>query len=689
MNIITTGKRIQPKDFRFSLVTDTETLVLTHHPIGWQEYGEEWARKRDDRGYGGKMVIDLRFVKEGADFLRKVFAQGEIEAKCRLRVEKCNRSTWQYYVEFESDFNFSLYEDFRHRDANYVSVQVMESDIIASMKGNEKAVFELDMPDRVTVNETANAINTATWEREYKRGDTISHYGAYLESSEITSDNIVVKTPSVNQDEIMSDWMMELKPSNYRYIPEIKLSYYLPNIELVGNINGQIFIRRGYASIDNPESITWLDELLIFETTILDLGKTLEGNVTVSAFDEMLSDRIYYININDRLTYTDANNTPYQSVTDADLRLDMSVLAEPLVQPFSFPAIRLFDLGRELLARIAPDYTFESGLLENDSILSTCFVASGDAIRNIEGAKLKTSWTDYRKSIASLHPYCLQADTVNKIVRLEDIEQAYKKNVEILDLGVVDSLSVEPYQEDVYNLVNIGIADPDYKMVNGRFEFNNEYQFKCPILKNESEGDFLSKYRTDSFGVTAARYEAEQSETTDSKSDKDSFIIHCNSKTNPTPYLGHQLVGDDIQLQRTGVFNIGLTPHRCLKRQERLLLVGLRKTDRTLRWQTSAKTSANLESRFQDPITGEWDSVVEKSDVVLEGEPLYIAKRVRFTARIPKNLPELMHKNIGGYISFTWQGKKYKGFPLQVVQRPVHNSAQEIAVVLHPETDIV
>lgn len=652
----------------------------------------EWARKADDRGYGGKMVVDLRFVKEGADFLRRVYAQGEVQAAARLQVEQCNRSTYQYYVAFEADFNFSQYEDYRHRDASYVACQLLEVNSLSDMEGAQKAVYELNMPDRVTVSQTANAINTATWIREYKKGDTIYHYGAPIQSEEITSNFIRVKSPSVNPDEILTDWMMELKPNaNIAKSPKLKLTYKIGNIR--SNVGSGITLKSFYILADDPDKIIQPGpDIWTVKPAFEDIGKTLEGEVTVDAIPEPLgSNKIWMVNVADFLDEgrpgTEKQSYPAFS-NDLYLRIDMSVLAEPLVQPFSFPAIRLMDLGRELLARVRPGYTFASNLLEGDAILSTTFAASGDAIRNVEGAKLKTSWKDFKESVNKLHPICLQIDTANKVVRLEDIEQAYRKDVEIVDLGKVERLSVEPFLDDSYTLINIGISDPDYNLVNGRFEFNNEYQYKTALNVLSKEGDFLCKYRTDSFGVTAARYEAEQSETTDGKTDNSIFLIHCNGNTDPVPYTGHQLLGDDTQLQRTGIFNVGLSPGRCLRRQARLLLTGLRKVSHTLTWQTSAKTGATLVSRFQDPLTGGWDEVAEKADVMLEGEPLFIAKKVKFIARIPKHLPELMSQNVGGYISFTWQGKRYKGFPMQVAQRPVAHTEQEVYVTLHPETDI-
>jgi hypothetical protein len=688
------NKRIQPKDFRYTLISESETLVLTHHPIGWNEYGMEWARKRDDRGYGNKMVTDLRFVKEGANFLRRIFAEGESMAKAKLLVERCNRSTYQYYTAFEADFNFSQYNDYRHRDANYVSVQLLEVNALSDMEGNQKAVYELDMPDTVTVQQTANAINTATWTREDKKGEEpyfSDGYAISIGSNDITSDRITVKTQDdsfIDEGFTLRDWLLRIDAGNSIIpTPKIVLKYKISDISIAQNDtnNRGIILYSYYTLPPDPETMLGLSYLFTLTLTSADNGKTIEGTIPLDAFPEPIgADKNWFLGMRVSLNLP-VDNTMIMNV---DLRLDMSVLAEPLVQPFSFPAIRLFDLGRELLARIKPGYTFSSSLLENDSILSTTFAASGDAIRNIEGAKLKTSWRDFKESINRIHPTCLQVDYANMVVRLEDIGQAYRKDVEILDLGKVERLDLEPYLEEAYSLINIGISDPDYSMVNGRFEFNNEHQYKTAITVTSSEGDFISKLRTDSFGVTAARYEAEKSETKDGKSDNNIFLIHCHAKENPTPYVGHEIIGDETQLQRTGIFNVGLTPSRCLRRQARLLLTALRKQSHTLSWQTSSKTSATLVSRFQDPITGEWDSVAEKDDVTLEGEPLFIAKKAKFTAIIPKNLPELMHANIGGYLSFTWKGNRYKGFPMDVQQRPVHNSPQEIYVLLHPETDI-
>ncbi len=150
--------------------------------------------------------------------------------------------------------------------------------------------------------------------------------------------------------------------------------------------------------------------------------------------------------------------------------------------------------------------------------------------------------------------------------------------------------------------------------------------------------------------------------------------------------MDQTIEGDIIQTQRKGVFNVSITPARCLWNHRPVLLGSIYRGMHIVRWRSTNKTDANLTSSYAGlpPIT-------EKADQDLRDgyyTPLFIPKRVSFVSKIPRNLAQLLSEFVGGYISFRWEGVTYKGFPLKVSEVPATNKEQTTEVLLHPYTDI-
>ena len=54
----------QPKQFRYTLVTDSDTYVLPNAPIGWEENIIRWSRSEFYYGMIRSFSVPLQFVLE-------------------------------------------------------------------------------------------------------------------------------------------------------------------------------------------------------------------------------------------------------------------------------------------------------------------------------------------------------------------------------------------------------------------------------------------------------------------------------------------------------------------------------------------------------------------------------------------------------------------------------------------------
>jgi len=206
--------------------------------------------------------------------------------------------------------------------------------------------------------------------------------------------------------------------------------------------------------------------------------------------------------------------------------------------------------------------------------------------------------------------------------------------------------------------------------------------------------NLVTPYRTDSFGIHYARYQSASS--TDKKSDNDVFVIHAVVRTityydepieRLTPYrtIAEK---DEIQKERKGAFNYYLSPKRCLNRWGRFLAGVLYQTSGILKFESIAKSDAILESILTD--FGEIKIVKEKFDFnIYEVEnrlPLYYPQNISLYVNVPQNISEYIDNKGTGYISFTYQGKRYKGFVTEVDDYKDNASQQKIVIYMHPET---
>jgi hypothetical protein len=382
-------------------------------------------------------------------------------------------------------------------------------------------------------------------------------------------------------------------------------------------------------------------------------------------------------------------------------KLKMEGMSEPLLEPFEIRAIKGDALFSELVARIAGDVPVKkihSNILKS-GILKDIYLTSGDAVRGIDGAVLKTSFNDFFRSldaVAGVSLMITQSDTFDEDrsyeVYLEAFADAFR-NVEILNLGKAADLSISPYKDVMFNYVRIGSQDKDYKASNGRFEFNTENEFSLPLTRITDEKAFIPEYRTDSFGITDLRLSYQRQSTASSDSDNSVFMIHTKKTAAGVliPYADQDILGNVLQMERKGIFNLFFTPKRCLMRQEGRIAGMMQKLpDPTAAYQTTAKTDAVLTSRLKGSgeymMYNETEPVVELSSYAVDpAKAVTWPELYEFTCAVPQNLATLMSRNVGGYLSFEYEGKEYRGFPDYVSESPHTNKEQKVRLIAFPK----
>jgi hypothetical protein len=216
---------------------------------------------------------------------------------------------------------------------------------------------------------------------------------------------------------------------------------------------------------------------------------------------------------------------------------------------------------------------------------------SGDALRRLSGAVIKTSLTDFFQDVNATLGGIGMGIVSNKL-RIE--EKAFWLKVadaDVIPLGEVSGLKVSPATDYLFNTIDVGCPNETYGTnastdINGRYEFNMTQHYTAPQNRVVAALDLTTKYRRDMYGIEFTRINLEGKATTDANSDNDVFVLHVADKKGggPTPITvpggGTIVVNYDpfYLLDRTAnpfttglldkvtAFNVMLSPKHCIFR---------------------------------------------------------------------------------------------------------------------------
>jgi hypothetical protein len=127
-----------------------------------------------------------------------------------------------------------------------------------------------------------------------------------------------------------------------------------------------------------------------------------------------------------------------------------------------------------------------------------------------------------------------------------------------------------------------------------------------------------------------------------------------------------------------------LTPKRMLMQHaDYFASTLLNQAPSLIKWTTSSKNQ--LLSTTLGAVT-----VTEKADVPVSslGQPLFYPFYLSFTTKVPLNFVDLLTGAANGHIQFTYNGKTFYGFPMEVRARPSLNETQTWKLLVSPLTDL-
>lgn len=494
---------------------DGQPASLQHAPTGWKSTEIKFLRNAKYLGMFRDFILPLRFALDGAAILKELMwrsndpSNGGFEAQSFYGLSKWDQYAFPpgYKTYFLSEIDLSKLKQSREG----VEATVLEGGVAKYLKAFEGTTYEIPVAtDAEAVNVYLDGLPfdnkleyTIYPDQQFDGRANGFSVGMGIVVQEGTTQGIVNQDQGYNEFNIVQpneEWFMKSfsKTFTAHFTGEITLEVNSSNVGLTLRkytiVNG---VSTGVVNYGIPN--------------IPQTPGTYVVPIDISV--PMTANQQLYL----RVDGDDGNPGIDHYIKGGTLKVEYEVTFTPTFTK----AITLFRLFQLLTEKITENkYQCESVFLKS---LNHIVVTSGMCLRNFtdQNGMIKISFNDFYQS---LRRFGVMLFAKNDMLYIEQISEAYQSNI-IADLGVVSNLTIDVAEDKIYNTVKVGYQNQTYDNVNGLDEFNVTQNWTFPILKVVKELDLVSPIRADMYGIELTRLNLNGKDTTDSKSDNDTFFL--------------------------------------------------------------------------------------------------------------------------------------------------------------------
>lgn len=658
-----------------------------------------------------EMVLDVEFIKEGREFLKKAFEQtGGIDAKVEVKVFEYdpNRRRWDLFFNGKINFNrYELTEDrcivnIEQTGFNMDIINQLEKDIdietTETISGaalpaqqsfvvpfHSKAIFkrfnvntdfepEVFPPDpQPFLNESENLIYFAP-----KNSSEQLYYFLY-NISDSTIDEIAERfnypfQVSTDEPKSVSKYIFKFtEPATLK----IRVRPVIRVIVVFGSIKDfelRWFISYGkpgnYTTIqvgntlrrDNTKSI---NEVLTGTGYNNDYG--FEYNIEVEEGDEFYYFTEFGIDNEDQITGVASYCDSPSNTGSKNLKLSIDALT--LSKSSTCKVIFLHDAIKRCVEHITNERdSFYSDLLgRQDAGYSTdgkgamVTITNGSLIRGAD-----KNIFDNLKSLIGLANslYCVGFgfETVDgkKRLRLEQIDYFYNKNLKSVSLGKVYNVKSKLDRSKFYNSIEYGYSGKiDIGQVNGVDEFNTVRRASIPIKNTKNTIKAATKYKGGGYLI---EYQRRLSVTSDDgKYDDDNFVVELIRNGNGFEVRRNQEITATNVISPETSYNLNISPGRMLLNWRKYIKSCLiRSSDKIVKFSFGEVNYLLTTNKNGDGFTINENGNFDLSGIDALWEPfIYTVENVKMSRNDFKQIRD----NPFGYIEFQDQfNETFNGF---------------------------
>lgn len=656
---------------------------LEFTPNGWTKIQLQNFRNQTYFAIDRSFSVPLEYLKDGGQILKHIYYNFGVEAKvymtiCEQRLYfDATHYGYYYTLLYRGEIDLA---NFKH-DSTKVTVNIMEGGLVKLIKAYENTKYEIpvDVPEAVDI--LMNGI-------ELKQSSSYLLNNGNLPNDR---DGHIVALTLINSEAVQNLGAVSSERTVVNSIPDIYNSRqfilktgassttitvnYNFKIDLslvgVGGIFGThyFFQIRGFDTEGNQTVFNNIIDYNPGDPLLLYRKHTFTGS---ASYTFPANTEVYIMS----RTSQNEDNTIFTYDNDGDFSISYTY-THPST---TIKALRPLYVFQQLISKISDGaYVPVSAYLQNE--IQDVVVTCGDAIRGIEGAKIKTSLRDFFTSYNS--DFGLGMGMIGSTIRLE--EKAYwVQYTDFIDLGEVSKMKVSPATDLLINNIKNGSPNQTYDDVNGKQEFNTTQERSAPITRVAKDLNLISVYRKDCYGIEFARLNLDGKTTTDNESDNDVFMIHIEDapQADTLYHLDRSLnVGATGLLTPSTVFNLYLTPARAIRRNGNYIRSLFYKLEsKYLKFQTTDKNSAVVAG-----------GITENADIEIASldAALFSCNYLEFETKVPFNLFEILAASPLKAFAGTWAGFSFVGIPVKISMQPGDNAAQTFQLLASPDTSLL
>lgn len=486
------------------VVSLTTPKQLAQAPDGNQEIAIGWERSQTDHGTIRNFSLPLGFVMDGAIILRNDFYKFNLDRILFLLIK---RLTYEYTPTTFKEYYKQLYKgqlDWATADDSQgdfrFNIGILEGGLQKLLKANEGTDYEIPF-DGDAKNVLMDGLFIAgTFRWFIAPYETLSD--GYPGLYQLPNDNPI---PGL----AIFDIQMTLSVST---IDNNSLEYFA---EVTQDIN-DVIITGKIVDLNSLGASGPLDvRLYIFNTNT----DTIRDIINLTPDDPYPEH--YTLVINQTLDLLEGDRLFLKSGSHFEGEGDLQLYAKAKPEESVISGFTLYDLGLKLLAKMGiAESAFESTMLAAKNIIIT----SGDGVRGLAKASVKTNWRDYKKAV---DVFCKSQVTVTTTkVIIEARETAYDSTQTPIALGEIKNFKSNPATDQMYTSVKVGHQDPQVDDTNGKYSFNSSIIFSTPIKAiPDKQLDLQSPWKADPYEIEQKRANFEGKTTTDSEVDNDIYAL--------------------------------------------------------------------------------------------------------------------------------------------------------------------
>ncbi len=484
---------------------------LPNAPDGSQELNIGWERSETYKGNIRNFSLAMGFVTDGYKILANDFIKFNLDRELYLLVKRLTYEFTpitfkEYYKQlYKGQFDFATAEldkgNFRF------NINLMEGGLHRLLKANESTQYELpfDLDSKNVRMDGMFIEGTYRWVLPESGSVGIAFVGMYQLSNDDVVPGLGVfdvqeeQAPGTPFDESSTQYFATATQD----IAGVVISGTIVNLNATGG-DPVLNMRLGVYNV-------------ISDAIRLDIDLTPDdpypqnSNVIVNeTIDLLRGDRIFMT----RTTKFFESN------------LQLYAKSKPL--PSVIPGFNLYDVGRKLTEKITGNADdFDSTLLADLISDFGCeiILTSGDGVRGITNASLKTSWKDFYKFCDVM---LMTRMNITDKIRIENRITAYQPPsvTPAISLGTVKDLKVTPAIDQMYTSIKVGHQEQDVNDTNGKFDFNGFMIFTTPIKSiPDKQMDLQNPYKASPYEIEQTRANYEGKTTTDKDTDNDVFAL--------------------------------------------------------------------------------------------------------------------------------------------------------------------